>query len=107
MSKFYGNDFLQQMLGDLGALGQPVIRTVRTLDELQHIYRLTHTCYAASGYFQPHPSGMLVHYPQYDHISETTILVAILDGKIVGSVSLTVDGPSGFTIDEDFKPECD
>ena|SRR5687767_6092198 len=107
MGKFYANDFLKQMLEDLSALGRPVVRPVRTLDELQQVYRLTHECYVSNGFAESHRTGLVVHYPHYDHIPETTILIAILEGKIVGSVSYTIDGPSGFTLDEDFRPECD
>src|SRR5262245_29486021 len=81
---------------------RPIIRPIRDLAELQQVYRLTHDCYVENGYVKPHPTGMIVHYPQFDHIPETTILVAVINGRIVGSVSLTQDGPGGFSIDDDF-----
>jgi hypothetical protein len=91
---------------DSSCIARPIVRPIRNTSELQEVYRLTHDCYVNSGYCKPHPTGMVVHYAPYDHIAETTILVALLDGQIVGSVSITVDGPSGFTVDEDFNDEC-
>jgi hypothetical protein len=107
MTRYFGHDFLQQLLEDSSQFGRPVIRPVRNLDELREVYRLTHECYVESGYSEAHASRLMVHYPIYDHIPETSILVAILGGKIVGSVSYTIDGPSGLTVDHDFQAECD
>jgi hypothetical protein len=106
MPNFYEMDLLESMLSGHGILNEPLIRPVRNLGELQSVYRLTHDCYVTSGYCASHPSGMVLHYPYFDHIPETTILVALLHGKIVGSVSFTVDGPNGFTVEEQFKSEC-
>lgn len=99
-------DILELMLNDYGVLHQPFIRPVRSLEELRAVYRLTHDCYAASGFCAPNPTQFIVHYPQYDHIQETTILVALSQGRVVGSVSVTMDGPKGLTVDKDFNSEC-
>jgi hypothetical protein len=100
-------DLLDSKIIDHGILSTPVIRQARGLSELQDVYRLTHDCYVASGYCEPSPSGLFIHYPHFDHIPETKIFIAILRGKIVGSLSLTFDGPTGFPIEKDFKQECD
>jgi hypothetical protein len=95
-------DFVELMLGDYSILHQPVVRPIQNLRELHQVYKLTHDNYVNLGYCDPHPSRMLIHYPTFDHLPETTILVALDHGRIIGSVSVTRDGPSGFTIDQDF-----
>src|SRR5580765_4806339 len=106
MSSRFSTEILESLLKGMSP-ETPVIRFARTLSEMQQVYQLTHQCYVASGYCPPKPSGMVVHYPDFDHLSESTHLIALLKGKIVGAVSLTEDGPSGFTVDDDFKRECD
>ncbi|MFH1023183.1 MAG: radical SAM protein [Planctomycetota bacterium] len=86
---------------------QVVIRPVQNKEEMDEVYRLTHDAYLERGYCAPQPGGRLVHYPQLDRIPETTVLVALVDGAIVGTNSLTLDGPSGVNADMDFKRECD
>lgn len=83
------------------------IRPIRSTAELDCVYRMTHDAYVDMGFIQPQPDGRLVHYPQLDVARETTILIAILDGVIVGTNSFTLDGPSGLHVDEDFKQETD
>jgi hypothetical protein len=77
------------------------------LQDLQAVYRLTHACYVNNKYCAPHPSGLVIHYPIFDHISETTTLIAMLHGKIAGAISLTEDSPVGLSIDAEFKQDCD
>lgn len=78
---------------------------VRNKEELEAVYRLTHDAYVGRGYIEPRRDGRLVHYPHLDNIPETTVLVAKRGGKIVGTISLTIDGPAGLHVDEDFKKE--
>lgn len=75
--------------------------------DLEEVYRITHDAYVERGYCASRPDGRLVHYPHLDGIPETTVLVAVLDGAVVGTNSLTLDGPRGLHVDEDFKAECD
>lgn len=82
------------------------IRPIRNAQELDAVYRLTHDNYVELGYAQPQPDGRLIHYPQFDHIAETMILVAVSEGQIIGSISVTIDGPRGLPEDIDFRPEC-
>lgn len=83
------------------------IGVARTPEEMNAVYRMTHDAYVEMGFIAPRPGGKLVHYPHLDFISETTVLLARLDGAIVGTNSLTLDGPAGLHVDEDFKPEAD
>ncbi|MFH1024756.1 MAG: hypothetical protein V1809_15345 [Planctomycetota bacterium] len=84
-----------------------VIRPVQNDEEMDEVYRLTHDAYVERGYCLPQVDGRLVHYPQLDRIPETTVLVALVNGVIVGTNSLTLDGPAGLNADLDFKNECD
>jgi len=84
-----------------------IIRPVANDAEMMMVHRLTHDCYVSKGYAPPQPNGRLVHYPEFDSLPSTTVFVAIQHGEVVGSISMTVDGPDGLTVDKDFKEECD
>jgi hypothetical protein len=90
-----------------GAPDEIVVRPLENARELVALYRLTHECYLENGYIQPQPNGLLAHYPAFDHLSETTILVALCGEEVVGSISITRDGPQKLTVDEDFGSTCD
>lgn len=85
---------------------QITIRPVRNHAEKKMVYRLTHDCYVEKGYAQPQATGELVHYPEIDRSSLTTVFVAIQNGEVIGSVSLTMDGKPGLSVEHDFKDEC-
>jgi len=101
------NDMRIQAVTQLGPLGELRIRTLEDLKDLREVYRLTHNCYVTSGYCASERSGLIIHYPQYDHVPETMTLLADRLGRVAGSISVTEDGPMGFTMDEDFKAACD
>ncbi len=84
-----------------------LIRPVLDEQELDQVYRLTHDAYVEQGYFQPKPDGRLRHYADIEAAPENMVLVAIDEGRIVGTVSVTLDGPAGFHVDHDFPSECD
>ncbi|MBI3831317.1 MAG: hypothetical protein HY291_17495 [Planctomycetes bacterium] len=84
-----------------------IVRPVRNAEEMDEVYRLTHDAYVGRGYNPPQPDGRLVHYPHLDAIPETTVLIAVENGRILGTNSITLDGPLGLSVDGDFKPECD
>lgn len=84
-----------------------VTRPVAGTQELDEVHRLTYEAYAIKGYCRPQADGRLRHYPWLDGIEQTTVLVAVREEQLVGSVSLTVDGPYGLHADEDFQDECD
>jgi len=96
---------------DAGALAEDEadlrVLPARDARDLDCVYCLTHDAYLAKGYCLPQPQGRLIHYPHLDGIPETTVLIAILNGGIAGTNSLTLDGPCGLHVDHDFKPECD
>jgi hypothetical protein len=84
-----------------------IIRPVANEEELTQVHRLTHDAYVSVGYATPQPDRRLVHYGDFDHLPETTVLVAVVQNEIVGSLSLTLDGPWGLTVEKDFKRVCD
>ena len=73
--------------------------------DMEEVYRLTYRAYSDAGYCEHKPNGKLRHYPHLDEINETYVLIAIKDGLVVGTVSLTVDGPNMLHVDEDFPRE--
>ncbi len=82
-----------------------IIRPILGEHELDRVYQLTYDAYVERGYCEEHPSRRLIHYPHLDRIPETTVLVAVVDGKIVGTNSWTLDGPNGLHVDKDFHAE--
>jgi|GEM_PF-1993892 len=106
MNALEENFELSVFLGRRGILARPDIRPIHNLSELSEVYQLTHQSYVENQYAKPHASKMLIHYPYFDHLAETTVLVAMLHDEIVGTVSYTLDGPSGLTVDEDFLERC-
>jgi hypothetical protein len=93
---------------DGAAESEPLfVRPISGDDELNEVYRLTHDAYVERGYCSPQPDGRLIHYPHLDRIPQTTVAVALQGGRIVGTVSWTLDGPAGLHVDHDFKAECD
>lgn len=97
----------EHRLNSMQASAEFEIRSVASADEMEAVYRITHDAYVRQGYCVPQPDGRLVHYPHLDGIPETTVLVAVVDGLTVGTVSITMDGPTGLHADEEFKDVCD
>lgn len=84
--------------------------TIKTLDDysrLEEIYRLTHDNLVKVGDIEPQTDGKVISFPHLDRIEQTRIVIAEKDGEIVGTVSLTVDGPDGLNTDHYFKEETD
>lgn len=80
------------------------IRPVVDDADLDGVYRLTHDAYVELGYIAPRPDGRLRHYADIDAAPENMVLLAVEDGVIVGTTSITLDGPAGFHVDHDFGP---
>lgn len=84
-----------------------LIRPILNDDDLDHVHRLTHDAYVEQGYITPRPDGRLRHYVEIEAAPENMVLVAIDGGEIVGTVSMTLDGPAGLHVDHDFHAACD
>ena len=62
----------------------------------------------AVGYAQPNESRLLCHYPYLDGIIETSvIIVKDNNNHVIGTSSITKDGPYGLCVDSVFKDEVD
>ena len=83
------------------------IRSANTFGELDRVYRLTHDAYLEMGYCKPQPDSRLNHYPHLDDIPETTVLIAISEGRIIGTSSLTMDGEHRLPVDTDYNWHVD
>lgn len=83
-----------------------VIRAILNDDELDTVHHLTHDQYVVEGFTAPQPDGRLRYYDDIEAAAENMVLVAIEDNAIIGTVSLTLDGPAGLHVDHDFPVEC-
>jgi len=78
------------------------VEEVDSIDRLAEVYELTYREYVAEGYVQPNGNKQLRHYAELDGIEETTVFGAYIGSKLVGTNSLTADGPMGLPVDCDF-----
>lgn len=69
-------------------------------EDLSEAFRLLHENYVRSGYMQPHVSGMRI--TKYHTLPSTTTIVAKLQGKVVGTVSLVRNGIFGSPVESIF-----
>jgi len=83
-----------------------IIRTAKP-EDLDAVYRLTYDEYRRRGYCEPRADGRLNHYPHLDGIDQTTVWVAEDDGVVIGTNSITLDGPAGLHVDSDFPEAVD
>ena len=83
------------------------ISVLEDYSRLDEVYRLTHDTLAESGNIKQTIDGKIATCPHLDKIPETTILIAEYQGKIVGTISVTVDSSQGLHTDNWFKPETD
>ena len=82
------------------------IRTASTPRDLEHVCRLAHDAYVEQGYVGAHPGHKLLYNAEFDNIPETTVLLVEGAGTLIGTVSVTVDGPRGLPADKDFNATC-
>lgn len=87
--------------------GHILVKEVENAEEMEEVYRMVHDVYLERGYIEEQPGGKLIHYPHLDGIPETTVIIAIANGKVVGTNSFTLDSPEGLPGEKDFKEECD
>lgn len=79
-----------------------LVRPVASAEELDRVYRMTHDAYVEKGYIQKRPDGLFIHQPKLENIPETTVLVAVDGGKIIGTNTITADGEYGLHCERDF-----
>lgn len=83
-----------------------VIRPIQGEAELDHIHRLTHDAYVARGLTAQQADGRLRYFAGVEGLPENMVLVATCGGAILGTVSVTLDGPGGLSVDLDFAAPC-
>jgi predicted N-acetyltransferase YhbS len=76
-----------------------------TESEIPEIWQLTHDAYVQKGYILPRPDGEFRHYRAWEDVSVR--LVAIIDGRLVGTLTYTLDGEFGLPTDVSYEPETD
>lgn len=82
------------------------VRPVLSDAELDAVHRLTHDGYVEQGFIAPRPDGRLRHHIDIEAAPENMVLVATDGASIVGTVSITLDGPVGLHADHDFHADC-
>ena len=78
------------------------IREAVRNSEFRTVYELTYRVYVEDGYCEKREDRKLQHYSHLDEIPETTVIIGLHEGELVGTVSVTVDGPTGLHVDADF-----
>lgn len=76
------------------------LKIAETKDELEACFALLHDAYVASGFMQPHPSGLRV--TPYHALPTTTTVCAMLGGRVVGTLSMVREGVFGLPMQSAF-----
>jgi GNAT superfamily N-acetyltransferase len=76
------------------------LKIAETAEELEACFALLHDAYVASGFMQPHPSGLRVTV--YHALPTTTTVCAKLDGRVVGTLSMVREGVFGLPLQSAF-----
>lgn len=81
------------------------IKLVENKEELNYVFSLTHDAFVDAGLAKEQNDGKLIHYPQLDKIENTFIMIAVDNGEIIGTNTLTIDGTNGIHTDIYYKKE--
>lgn len=79
---------------------QFTFKIARTRAQLSDAYRILHDSYVELGYTVPQISGMRI--VKYFALPSTTTLIALFDGKVVGTISIIRRGSFGLPMDSIF-----
>lgn len=77
-----------------------VLKIAETQDELEACFGLLHDAYVASGFMQPHPSGLRV--TPWHALPTTTTVCAKVGGEVVGTLSMVREGVFGLPLQSAF-----
>ncbi len=83
------------------------IHKLTNFNRLPEIGELVHDTLVESGHISSRYNKFVDLYPHLNKIPETTILIAELNGRIIGTNSMTLDNPKGLHTDKFFKEETD
>jgi hypothetical protein len=79
------------------------VEVAQTQEDLESAYALLHDCYVGIKIIDPQPSGLRCNL--FSFLPTSTIIVAKLNGKVVGTVSAIRDSTSGLPSDKEFLQE--
>jgi hypothetical protein len=76
--------------------------------DLDLVYKLTHDSWVHERLIEPRPSGRLIRHPELDNDHRTKVLIARDEnGVVLGTNSITMDGPLGLPMDHGLKEQVD
>jgi hypothetical protein len=79
------------------------VRLAQTREELEAAFRILHDAYVSEGYMAPHPSGLRVTL--YHALPSTSTIVALWQGKVVGTLSIIRNNPLRLPLDVIFDTQ--
>lgn len=85
------------------ALQGLTVRLAETIDEYVEAARLVYEGYRARGILDPHETGVRV--TPFLALPTTLIFVALREGRIVGTISVVLDGPAGLPMESIYRDE--
>ena len=97
---FFAERLCQLSIKDPGGVE---VRPAMTLDEVKAGYHLLYAEYMRRGYCEP--NALEMHYNYFSFLPETEIFVLIMNGELIGTVSLFLDSPCGLPMESIFKEE--
>ena len=80
--------------------GELVVKVAETSEELLGCFGLLHDAYVGSGFMQPRASGLRV--TPWHALPTTTTVCALVDGEVVGTLSMVRDGVFGLPLQSAF-----
>ena len=75
-------------------------KIAETREELEACFRLLHDAYVGAGLMRPEPSGLRLSI--YHALPTTTTVCALIEGRVVGTVTLIREGAFGFPLQRAF-----
>lgn len=82
------------------------VRPVWSAADLDAVHRLTHDAFVDKGYASPTSDRRLRYGDDLEAAPETMVLLAEVEGAVVGTVSVSLDGPCGLYVDRLFPADC-
>lgn len=79
------------------------IKLATTQEELEAAFQLLHDAYVRATLMKPDPSGMRLTV--YHALPSTSTIIALWEGKVVGTVSVIRNNPLGLPLDKIFRTE--
>lgn len=78
-------------------------KIAETQSELQQAFEILHDNYVQCSFMEPHPSGMRLN--KYSLLPSTTTLIMIVEGSVVGTVSIITRTSIGLPLESRFNIE--